>query len=71
LDGKENLAGEGGGEFSAFPGQTRDPDAGHVPPVVLMMLALILRGSPLDEFRLHGRARGKAFLTSPSRRDRS
>ncbi len=62
-DGNETwLVLGGGGLFAAFPGAYAVLMPAFYLPIVLMLLALILRGVAF-EFRSHGRARGKAFWT--------
>ena len=62
-DGNETwLVLGGGGLFAAFPVAYAILMPAMYLPVFLMLLALILRGVAF-EFRLHGRARGKAFWT--------
>ena len=62
-DGNETwLVLRGGGLFAAFPLAYAAVMPALYIPVILMLLALILRGVAF-EFRLHGRRRGKAFWT--------
>ncbi|WP_296599025.1 cytochrome d ubiquinol oxidase subunit II [Phenylobacterium sp.] len=62
-DGNETwLVLGGGGLFAAFPFAYSALMPALYLPVILMLLALILRGVAF-EFRHHGRARGKAFWT--------
>ena len=63
-DGNETwLVLGGGGLFAAFPLAYAAVMPALYIPVILMLLALILRGVAF-EFRLHGRRRGKAFWTA-------
>jgi len=63
-DGNETwLVLGGGGLFAAFPLAYAALMPALYLPIVLMLLALILRGVAF-EFRHHGRARGKAFWTA-------
>ena len=63
-DGNETwLVLGGGGLFAAFPLAYAAIMPALYLPIVLMLLALILRGVAF-EFRHHGRARGKAFWTA-------
>ena len=63
-DGNETwLVLGGGGLFAAFPLAYAAIMPALYIPVILMLLALILRGVAF-EFRLHGRRRGKAFWTA-------
>jgi cytochrome d ubiquinol oxidase subunit II len=63
-DGNETwLVLGGGGLLAAFPLAYAIIMPALYLPVMLMLLALILRGVAF-EFRLHGRARGKAFWTA-------
>lgn len=62
-DGNETwLVLGGGGLFAAFPGAYAVLMPAFYLPVMLMLLALILRGVAF-EFRLHGRRRGKQAWT--------
>jgi cytochrome d ubiquinol oxidase subunit II len=62
-DGNETwLVLGGGGLLAAFPGAYAALMPAFYLPVILMLLALILRGVAF-EFRLHGRKRGKALWT--------
>jgi len=62
-DGNETwLVLGGGGLFAAFPLAYGVLAPALYLPLILMLLALILRGVAF-EFRLHGRKRGKAFWT--------
>ncbi|HEV7384827.1 MAG TPA: cytochrome d ubiquinol oxidase subunit II [Phenylobacterium sp.] len=62
-DGNETwLVLGGGGLFAAFPYAYAAVTPALYIPIVLMLLALILRGVAF-EFRLSGRTRGKAFWT--------
>ena len=62
-DGNETwLVLGGGGLFAAFPLAYGIIAPAFYLPIILMLLALILRGVAF-EFRLHGRRRGKAFWT--------
>jgi cytochrome d ubiquinol oxidase subunit II len=62
-DGNETwLVLGGGGLFAAFPGAYAALMPAFYLPIVLMLLALILRGVAF-EFRSHGRRRGKALWT--------
>ena len=62
-DGNETwLVLGGGGLFAAFPLAYGIITPAFYLPIILMLLALILRGVAF-EFRLHGRKRGKAFWT--------
>ncbi len=62
-DGNETwLVLGGGGLFAAFPMAYAILMPAFYAPIILMLLALILRGVAF-EFRLHGRRRGKAFWT--------
>nr|MEA2797679.1 cytochrome bd ubiquinol oxidase subunit [Phenylobacterium sp.] len=62
-DGNETWLVMGGvGLFAAFPFAYGALLPALYPPILLMLLALILRGVAF-EFRLSGRARGKAFWT--------
>jgi len=63
-DGNETwLVLGGGGLFAAFPLAYSILAPALYLPLILMLLALILRGVAF-EFRLHGRKRGKAFWTA-------
>ena len=63
-DGNETwLVLGGGGLFAAFPFAYAVVMPALYIPILLMLLALILRGVAF-EFRLHGRKRGKAFWTA-------
>jgi cytochrome bd ubiquinol oxidase subunit II len=63
-DGNETwLVLGGGGLFAAFPFAYAALMPALYLPVILMLLALILRGVAF-EFRHHGRVRGKAFWTA-------
>ena len=63
-DGNETwLVLGGGGLFAAFPLAYAALMPALYLPIVLMLLALILRGVAF-EFRHHGRVRGKAFWTA-------
>ncbi|HEX7884623.1 MAG TPA: cytochrome d ubiquinol oxidase subunit II [Phenylobacterium sp.] len=63
-DGNETwLVLGGGGLFAAFPFAYGALMPALYLPIILMLLALILRGVAF-EFRHHGRARGKAFWTA-------
>ena len=63
-DGNETwLVLGGGGLLAAFPGAYAVLLPAFYLPVILMLLALILRGVAF-EFRLRGRRRGKAFWTA-------
>ncbi len=63
-DGNETwLVLGGGGLFAAFPLAYGVLAPAVYLPLILMLLALILRGVAF-EFRLHGRKRGKAFWTA-------
>jgi len=63
-DGNETwLVLGGGGLFAAFPMAYAIVGPALYLPLMLMLLALILRGVAF-EFRLHGRKRGKAFWTA-------
>lgn len=63
-DGNETwLVLGGGGLFAAFPFAYAALMPALYAPILLMLLALILRGVAF-EFRHHGRARGKAFWTA-------
>lgn len=63
-DGNETwLVLGGGGLFAAFPAAYGALMPALYIPVLLMLLALILRGVAF-EFRLHGRRRGKRFWTA-------
>jgi cytochrome d ubiquinol oxidase subunit II len=63
-DGNETwLVLGGGGLFAAFPLAYAAVMPALYIPILLMLLALILRGVAF-EFRLHGRRRGKAFWTA-------
>jgi cytochrome d ubiquinol oxidase subunit II len=63
-DGNETwLVLGGGGLFAAFPLAYSVLAPALYLPLVLMLLALILRGVAF-EFRLHGRKRGRAFWTA-------
>jgi len=63
-DGNETwLVLGGGGLFAAFPFAYAALMPALYLPIILMLLALILRGVAF-EFRHHGRARGKAFWTA-------
>jgi len=63
-DGNETwLVLGGGGLFAAFPFAYSALMPALYLPVILMLLALILRGVAF-EFRHHGRTRGKAFWTA-------
>jgi cytochrome d ubiquinol oxidase subunit II len=63
-DGNETwLVLGGGGLFAAFPGAYAALMPAFYLPIVLMLLALILRGVAF-EFRAHGRRRGRAFWTA-------
>ena len=63
-DGNETwLVLGGGGLMAAFPVAYGILMPAFYLPVILMLLALILRGVAF-EFRLHGRKRGKAFWTA-------
>ncbi len=63
-DGNETwLVLGGGGLFAAFPLAYGVLAPALYLPLILMLLALILRGVAF-EFRLHGRKRGKAFWTA-------
>ena len=63
-DGNETwLVLGGGGLFAAFPFAYGALMPALYIPILLMLLALILRGVAF-EFRLHGRRRGKAFWTA-------
>jgi len=63
-DGNETwLVLGGGGLFAAFPLAFAAIMPALYVPVLIMLLALILRGVAF-EFRLHGRARGKPFWTA-------
>ncbi|MFN3857248.1 MAG: cytochrome d ubiquinol oxidase subunit II [Caulobacter sp.] len=63
-DGNETwLVLGGGGLFAAFPMAYAILGPALYMPLMLMLLALILRGVAF-EFRLHGRKRGKAFWTA-------
>ncbi|MDO9224184.1 MAG: cytochrome d ubiquinol oxidase subunit II [Caulobacter sp.] len=63
-DGNETwLVLGGGGLFAAFPLAYGILAPAMYLPLILMLLALILRGVAF-EFRLHGRKRGKAFWTA-------
>ena len=53
----------GGGLFAAFPGAYAALTPAFYLPIVLMLLALILRGVAF-EFRGHGRRKGKALWTA-------
>jgi cytochrome d ubiquinol oxidase subunit II len=62
-DGNETwLVLGGGGLFAAFPFAYAALMPALYIPIILMLLALILRGVAF-EFRLHGRVRGKRFWT--------
>jgi len=62
-DGNETwLVLGGGGLFAAFPGAYAVLAPALYDPLMIMLLALILRGVAF-EFRLRGRKRGKAFWT--------
>jgi cytochrome d ubiquinol oxidase subunit II len=62
-DGNETwLVLGGGGLFAAFPGAYAALMPAFYLPIILMLLALILRGVAF-EFRTHGRRRGKALWT--------
>src|SRR5258705_5965235 len=62
-DGNETwLVLGGGGLFAAFPLAYAGLMPALYPPILLMLLALILRGVAF-EFRLWARARGKRFWT--------
>jgi cytochrome d ubiquinol oxidase subunit II len=63
-DGNETwLVLGGGGLFAAFPFAFAAIMPALYIPILIMLLALILRGVAF-EFRLHGRARGKPFWTA-------
>ncbi|TAJ71042.1 MAG: cytochrome d ubiquinol oxidase subunit II [Phenylobacterium sp.] len=63
-DGNETwLVLGGGGLFAAFPFAYAALMPAMYLPIILMLLALILRGVAF-EFRHHGRVRGKAFWTA-------
>jgi cytochrome d ubiquinol oxidase subunit II len=63
-DGNETwLVLGGGGLFAAFPGAYSALMPALYVPVLLMLLALILRGVAF-EFRAHGRRRGRPFWTA-------
>jgi cytochrome d ubiquinol oxidase subunit II len=63
-DGNETwLVLGGGGLFAAFPFAYSALMPALYIPILLMLMALILRGVAF-EFRLHGRKRGKAFWTA-------
>ncbi|WP_337187368.1 cytochrome d ubiquinol oxidase subunit II [Phenylobacterium sp.] len=63
-DGNETwLVLGGGGLFAAFPFAYATLMPALYLPIILMLLALILRGVAF-EFRHHGRVRGKAFWTA-------
>ena len=63
-DGNETwLVLGGGGLFAAFPMAYAIIGPALYAPIMLMLLALILRGVAF-EFRSHGRKRGKAFWTA-------
>jgi len=63
-DGNETwLVLGGGGLFAAFPGAYAAVMPALYIPIILMLLALILRGVAF-EFRLSGRKRGKALWTA-------
>ena len=63
-DGNETwLVLGGGGLFAAFPFAYAALMPAMYLPIILMLLALILRGVAF-EVRHHGRARGKAFWTA-------
>jgi cytochrome d ubiquinol oxidase subunit II len=63
-DGNETwLVLGGGGLFAAFPMAYAIVGPALYLPLMLMLMALILRGVAF-EFRLHGRKRGKAFWTA-------
>jgi cytochrome d ubiquinol oxidase subunit II len=63
-DGNETwLVLGGGGLFAAFPGAYAVLAPALYDPLMIMLLALVLRGVAF-EFRLHGRKRGKAFWTA-------
>ena len=63
-DGNETwLVLGGGGLFAAFPFAYAALMPALYIPILIMLLALILRGVAF-EFRLHGRARGKRFWTA-------
>jgi len=62
-DGNETwLVLGGGGLFAAFPGAYSVLAPALYDPLMIMLLALVLRGVAF-EFRLRGRKRGKAFWT--------
>jgi cytochrome bd ubiquinol oxidase subunit II len=62
-DGNETwLVLGGGGMFAAFPGAYAALMPAFYLPIILMLLALILRGVAF-EFRVHGRRRGKRLWT--------
>jgi cytochrome d ubiquinol oxidase subunit II len=63
-DGNETwLVLGGGGLFAAFPKAYAAVMPALYIPILMMLLALVLRGVAF-EFRLHGRKRGKAFWTA-------
>ena len=63
-DGNETwLVLGGGGLFAAFPGAYSVLAPALYDPLMIMLLALVLRGVAF-EFRLRGRKRGKAFWTA-------
>ena len=63
-DGNETwLVLGGGGLFAAFPGAYAVMAPALYYPLMIMLLALVLRGVAF-EFRLHGRKRGKPFWTA-------
>ena len=69
-DGNETwLVLGGGGLFAAFPRAYAAVMPALYIPIILMLLALILRGVAF-EFRLRARTRGKAFWTEPLPPDR-